>query len=151
MDDFGSVAGATTFRQGALQQNSSREADASDDEADLHVTRDPLCSRCGQWPARFYQMAILGALTIAEYRLCASCLEAEEAAAVLEPVPEEGDLSHLGPIQFDVLLRSLAEAEACEPREHLPGYEPLVRQIAQAHNQVIPNEVEACFARWRAS
>ena len=115
------------------------------------MTRDPLCSRCGLRPARFYPVAVLGALTIAEYRLCATCLEAEEAAGVLEPVPEEGDLSHLGPIQFDVLLRSLTEAEACEPREHLPGYEPLVRQIAQAHNQVIPTEVEAYFDRWRAS
>lgn len=108
-----------------------------------------VCDRCGQHPARYFPVTLLGALMLSSHHVCVACYATEDAIAEQTPPPDADDVAHLGPIQFDVLFASLLHAESMEPPEDLPGYDLLVRQVAQAHGQQIPTEVEAVFARWR--
>jgi hypothetical protein len=111
---------------------------------------DRVCDRCGQRPARFHPLTVLGALTLAEYHFCASCMAEDDAESEKRGVPPDGDLAHLGPIQFPTLIKSMVAAEVHESTPMLRGYEPLVRQVADAHNQAIPDDVISIFERWRA-
>jgi hypothetical protein len=111
---------------------------------------DRVCDRCGQHLARFHPLTVLGALTLAEQHFCSSCMAADDAESERRGVPPEGDLAHLGPIQFPTLMKSMLAAELRESAPMLRGYEPLVRQVADAHNQRIRDEVTSIFERWRA-
>jgi hypothetical protein len=114
------------------------------------LVMDRVCDRCGQRLAKFHPLTVIGALTLAEQHFCPSCMAEDDAESVRRGVPPEGDLAHLGPIQFPTLLKSMLTAEKHESAPTLRGYEALVRQVAEAHNQPIPDDVTALFERWRA-
>jgi hypothetical protein len=105
-----------------------------------------LCTRCGQRPFRYHELAVLGPFDTTEHFECEVCARTNDAMAESAEATLPNDFAHLGPIDFDVFRRSLPRAEK-EPLEVLQLLVPLVRGIAAAHNQAIPADLEAWFAR----
>ncbi len=105
-----------------------------------------LCTHCGERPARYHQIGVLGPFDTTEHFECEVCAPTIGARAVSAEPASPINLAHLGPIDFAVFRRSLPRAEN-EPIEVLQSLVPLVRGIAATHNQAIPADVEAWFAR----
>ena len=110
-----------------------------------------VCSRCGLRPARFYPITLLGALCLAERALCEECDADETAEAERRGPRAEGDFTVFGPIQFGTLLESLPDAGQAEPPELLHWYAARIREIASAHGQRIPADVEAYLVQFEAA
>jgi hypothetical protein len=81
--------------------------------------------------------------------LCEECDSLETVAAESAGPPPDGDLIHLGPIEFSTLLESLAQTTG-EPRDVLVWYAARIREIARAHEQPIPAAVESYLQRFES-
>ena len=110
-----------------------------------------LCDWCGLRQARFYPITVLGALCLAERAICEECDTKATAEANQHEPPTEDDFTILGPIQVDTLLESLPGAGEAEPPELLGCYADRIREIAQAHQQHIPDVVESYLVRFEAA
>lgn len=106
-----------------------------------------LCARCKERPGECHTITVLGPLNLAESFLCRTCAAASDAE--VRP-PVRGDFDDLGPIDFEVLRASLARVDEFEADELavLPFSMSAISQIAAAHGQVLPSDIQAIVERY---
>jgi hypothetical protein len=105
------------------------------------------CGRCKERPWECQTITVLGPLNLAESFLCRTCIAIVDAE--VRP-PLGNDLDHLGPIEFEVLRASFARIDEYEADELavLPFCMSAISQIAAAHNQVLPSDIQAMVERY---
>jgi hypothetical protein len=106
-----------------------------------------LCGRCKERPWECHTITVLGPLNLAESFLCRTC--AAIADAEVHP-PVSNDFNHLGPIEFEVLRESLTRVGEFEANELavLPFCMTAISQIAAAHSQILPSDIQAIVERY---
>lgn len=109
----------------------------------------PMCQRCRARPATGNWLSVLGPLDTREAWYCRRCTETLLSDGNGEAPQKEGDLSGLGPIDFDVLRASIQRTEADPkiPREQFAAVAPELLHIAAAHGQTLPDDILAFVAR----